>query len=144
MTQELWFAVWQSLVMGFAFLVPFAFCRVADIAFGAVLASKLDNLVFDYKKLLKGILYTIVTLIGLACLIAGITMIPELLQYYNVTVVDATALKDIIDVIMIISTIVVSAYTYGKDAYTKFKTLLQKGEVSTVITTSTSDVGDAE
>lgn len=144
MTQELWITVWQSLIMGFAFLVPFAFCRIADIAFGAVLASKFDSLVFDYKKLLKGILYTIVTLIGLACLIAGVTMIPELLKYYNVTIVDATALKDIIDVVMIISTIVVSAYTYGKDAFAKFKMLLQKSEPVTTSNTSADEVGDAE
>lgn len=110
--------------MGFAFLVPFALCRLADISFGAVIASKLDNLQFDYKKFIKGILYTAVILVGLACLIAGITMIPELMKYYNITLIDTEVLKNVIDIIIIISTIIGSTITYGKDAFDKFKILI--------------------
>mgnify|MGYP003610020415 CR=1 FL=1 len=137
MTTELWIKVWQSLVMGFVFLIPFAFCRLADIGFGAVLASKLDNLTFDKQKLFKGIVYTIFTLLSLACLIAGITMIPILLEYYNITNTDA--LKDAVDVTLIISTVVVSSVTYGKDAYEKFKTLLEKKAISTIVLDDTVD-----
>lgn len=144
MTTEIWIKVWQSLVMGFAFLIPFAFCRAADIGFGAVLASKLDNLTFDFKKFFKGILYTFVTLISLACLITGITMIPELLNYYDIT--DTDILKNSIDVIMIVATIVVSAITYGKDAYEKFKRLIEKQETTPVIVavTTADDGADGE
>lgn len=129
MTKELWITVWQSLLMGFAFLVPFAFCRLADIAFGAVLATKLDNLTFDWKKFFKGIGYTLITLIGLACLIAGITMIPELLEFYQIEIIDTDALGEIINVVMIVSTTITAALTYGRDAYDKFKQLISKKEI---------------
>ncbi len=123
----LWKAVWQSLIMGFAFLIPFALCRTADIALGAVLASKLDSLTFDKKKLWRGIKYTLVALFGIACLLAGITMIPPLLEYYKATAVDMTAVKSDLNKIMIASTIALSAVTYGKDAFEKLKLYLQRG-----------------
>lgn len=121
MTNELWVAVLQNLIMGFAFLVPLAFCRIADIAFGTLAAFKLENLKFDWRKFVTGIVATLIMLIGLACLITGITMIPELLKYYNIQIVDTEVLNDTIDIVMILATFVGSALTYGKDAFVKAK-----------------------
>ncbi|MEG2381615.1 MAG: hypothetical protein RSB38_07970 [Oscillospiraceae bacterium] len=125
MKNELLLAILQSLNMGFAFLIPLILCRVADITFGVVASFKLENLKFDWKKLLSSIFATFVTLIGLACLLSGITMIPELLKYYNIELVDAEALQGVIDVAVIVGTFTVAAYTYGKDAFNKLKTIIQ-------------------
>lgn len=124
MTNEIWTAVWQSLVMGFAFLIPFALCRFADIAFGVYGSIKIESLSFNWKKFLAGVLSTFIVLVGLAALIAGITMIPQLLAYYEVDFVDTEVVGEMINVIMIISTIVVAGLTYGRDAYNKFKTII--------------------
>lgn len=126
MTKELWLVVWQSLGMGFAFLVPLALCRLADIAFGVASSFKIDDAKFDLRKLLSGVVNTAILLAGLACLITGVTMIPELMKNYGVQIVDADLLGEIVDGVMIVSTIVVSALTYGRDAYNKFKNLLVK------------------
>lgn len=139
MTLLLWALVFKSIITGFAFLVPFAFFRTADISFGVVLALKLDSMRFDKKKFWQGILYTLITLFGLACLIAGITMIPPLLEYYKITAVDVTAFKGVLDVTIIISSIVMSAITYGKDAFDKFKLLLNRGAPPDDTTTETTN-----
>ena len=124
MTNEILITVLQGLIMGFAFLVPLALCRIADIAFGVASSFKIKDLKFDWVKLVSGIINTLILLAGLACLIAGVTMIPELMKYYNVQILDTDILSDIVDGFMIVSTITISALTYGKDAYVKFKNLL--------------------
>ena len=61
-------------------------------------------------------------------------MVPELLTYYNVTLIDAEALKDFINIAMIITTIIGATTTYGKDAYYKLQTLLGAKENKTGVT----------
>lgn len=126
MTKELWIVVWQSLCMGFAFLIPLALCRLADIAFGVVSSFKFEGIKFNWKKLLSGVFSTAILLAGLACLISGVTMIPELIKNYSIQIVDAEILGEIVDGVMIASTIIISALTYGKDAFAKFKSLIIK------------------
>ena len=117
----------SNLIMVGVFLILFVLFRVADILFGIAIAKKKD-VNFDVNKFLWGIFYTLSATVGLACLVAGVSLIIPLINYYQIIVDDTvTSVLNSINSIAICGTIIVASVAgYGKDAFSKVKTLLEK------------------
>jgi len=118
----------DNLIMVAWFLLPLVFCRIADIIFGSVIAYKSETITFDFKVILKSIVKTLLILIGLACLVSGVVMLPELIKKYGNDMINTDVLKEFITIVTIISTLALAAVSYGKDAFLKFKSLIIKSE----------------
>lgn len=118
----------DNLIMVAWFLLPLVFCRTADIIFGSVIAYKSETITFDFKVIIKSIVKTLLILIGLACLVSGVVMLPELIKKYGNDMINTDILKEFITIVTIISTLAIAAVSYGKDAFLKFKSLIIKSE----------------
>ena len=118
----------DNLIMVAWFLLPLVFCRTADIIFGSVIAYKSETITFDFKVIIKSIVKTLLILIGLACLVSGVVMLPELIKKYGNDMINTDVLKEFITIVTIISTLALAAVSYGKDAFLKFKSLIIKSE----------------
>lgn len=142
MVNNLWQIVLYNLIMGAMFLIPLAFCRFADITFGAIDAYKSSTLTFDWKKLGKSVISTLLLLIGIASLICGVVTLPEIMKYYNIEIVDTELLEQIITVIMIIMVLIGTAVSYAKDAFIKLKRLLEGKYTEIEINSKNEDYED--
>ena len=118
----------DNLIMVAWFLLPLVFCRTADIIFGSVIAYKSETIKFDFKVIIKSIVKTLLILIGLACLVSGVVMLPELIKKYGNDMINTDVLKEFITIVTIISTLALAAVSYGKDAFLKFKSIIIKSE----------------
>ena len=124
MIENLWQTILYNLVMGVMFLMPLVFCRFADITFGAIDAYKSSTLTFDWKKIGKSVVSTLLLLVGMASLICGVVTLPEIMKYYNIEIVDTDLLEQMITIVMIVMVLIGTAITYAKDAFIKLKKLL--------------------
>ena len=117
----------SNLIMVGVFLIPFVLFRVADILFGVAIARK-SEISFNWKKFLWGIFYTFCAVIGLACFVTSVSLIIPLIEYYGL-ILDENVLGVLnsINCIAVCGYIVyVSVMGYGKDAFSKFHTLVEK------------------
>lgn len=117
----------SNLIMVGVFLIPFILFRVADILFGVAIARK-RKIGFDWKKFLWGIFYTLCAVIGLACFVTSVSIIVPLIEYYGLIMDDGvTTVLNAINSVAVCGYIVyVSVMGYGKDAFSKFHTLVEK------------------
>ena len=122
----------ENIVMVFVFMIPFVFVRLSDICFGIVLSFKDINLNFDWKKLLRGLLWSIIIILGIGLLASGIVSLPELMKMYNIDFVDVDSMSQLINVFSIISIIVTSIITYGKDAYLKLVKIFKISDIENI------------
>ena len=107
-------------------LILLLFFRVADMLFGIANAKK-QKIVFNKKKFLWGLFYTLCFVAGLATFVTAVSMVIPVIKYCQL-VADESILKtlDVINVtVMSLSILTVSVVTYGKDAYDKFKQFIQ-------------------
>lgn len=117
----------SNLIMVGEFLIPFALFRIADILFGVAIARK-NKIKFDRKKFLWGIFYTFCAVLGLACFVTSASVIVPMIEFYGL-VTDETVgtILNSINTIAVVGYIVyVSVTGYGKDAFSKLHTLLEK------------------
>lgn len=119
-------AVIYNLGMVAWFMLPLILCRMADICFGAVNAWKNIAQKFDRKKLLNSLISSGIMLIGIAFLVSGVVSLPVIMEYYKIDVVDTSVLSDMINVAIIVTLLIATTVTYGKDAFSKLKELLGK------------------
>lgn len=121
---KIWDSVVYNLGMVAWFMLPLILCRCADICFGAVNAWKDITKTFDWKKILDGVISSAIMVFGLALLVSGVVSLPSIMEYYNFNVVDTDVLSDMINVVIIVTLLIATTVTYGKDAFLKLKTLL--------------------
>lgn len=127
-----------------AFMIPFLLMRIADICFGVILAFKDNTLTFDWKKLLNGIGWGIVSAIGIISLGSGVVILPELLDIFQITIVDSEVLGTMINTASIIGVLVTSILTYGKDAYQKMLKVFNMKETDVVKSTRINEEGEED
>ena len=135
----------SNIYMVAVFLIPLVLTRIADICFGAILSVKDSNQKFDIKKLLFGILNSLVIVLGIFCLVSGLSALPTILDVFDITLVDPEALSSLIDVASIIGILVTTIITYGKDCYNKLlKIFNMKNSDTAKVSTRINESGDED
>lgn len=135
----------SNVYMVAVFLIPLALTRIADICFGAILSVKDGNQKFDIKKLLLGILNSLVIILGIFCLVSGLSVLPTVLDVFDITLVDPEALSSLIDVASIIGILITTIITYGKDCYDKLLKIFNTKNNDTVrVSTRINESGDED
>lgn len=101
--------------------------RTADILFGIANAKK-KKVLFNRKKFLWGIFYTICAVFGLAALITGLSAVIPIITMCGVITDDTiNNVLDVVNITAICGAILyVSIVTYGKSAYEKFNIFIGK------------------
>jgi len=122
--KEIMNIVINTLTMVGVFLIPMVLVRFADILFGILIANKTINQIFEFKKLARGIITSLGFMIALGSLVSGFCVLPYLLTYYNIDFIDLTKFEYFSNYAIIFVIVTVTIVTYGKDAFAKFKTLL--------------------
>lgn len=121
---ELFNNILYNIQMILWFILPLILCRLADILFGSITAYKSIDLEFNLKKMINSIICSIVMIVGIILLISGIVALPEIMEYYNIKLIDTEILKDLVNILMVITLLVGTTITYGKDALNKLSALL--------------------
>ena len=127
-----------------AFMLPFILLRTADILFGVLLSIRDERQHFELKKLINGIVTGAIAALGIIFLGCGIVLLPELLDVFNITLVDTEILSSMVNVASIIGVIVASIVTYGKDAYQKMLKIFAVKEHEVVKSTRIDENGDED
>lgn len=116
----------KNIVMVAWFLFPLTLCRASDIIFGSLIAYKSIDIEFDYKVILESVIRTVLMLVGLALFVCGVVSLPEIMKTYEVTLVNPDVLSEIINIAMVVTLLVATTVTYGKDAFEKLNVILGK------------------
>lgn len=123
---NIWNEISKNLVMVMWFMLPLTLCRLADILFGAVNAWKSLYDKFNSTKLKNSIISSAIMLLGMLCLVSGIVSLPAIMQYYNIDIIDTNLLNDMLNIVVVVTLLITTAITYGKDAFDKLSKLLKK------------------
>lgn len=118
--------IMKNIVMVAWFLFPLTLCRASDIIFGSLIAYKSIDIKFDYKVILESVMRTVLMLVGLALFVCGVVSLPEIMKSYNVTLVNPDVLSEMINIAMVVTLLVATTVTYGKDAFEKLTVILGK------------------
>ena len=110
----------NDLIMIFSFVLILMLARTADICLGAVLAYKDITLTFDYKKLIKGVIYSLICGVALILLTTAITLLPELFNIFNISFIDNENFKEITN-LSIVAIIATSSIKRMNDCKNKFQ-----------------------
>ena len=119
----------NNIIMIFSFMIILILSRLSDIFLGAVLAYKDITLTFDYKKIVKGFIYSLICGIALVLLTVAISLLPEFLTLYNITMIDNDILKEVTN-LSIIAIIITASLKRMKDCKDKFQKIanVENGE----------------
>jgi len=112
----------DNLTMVFAFVLLLGLARTADICLGSAIAYKDIALSFDYHKILKSMVYSILAGIGVILVTITISLFPEFLKLYNIQIVDDDTMNMLTN-ITIIGIILTATIRRIKDCITKLQLL---------------------
>lgn len=120
----------SNLIMVGGFLIPFALMRMADIILGIAIAKK-NMILWDKKKFLWGLFYTICFIMGTGLFTISISMIVPIIEIFEVVTDESilTALNSISVVAVCLIILTVTVTSYGKDCFEKIKALIGKQTV---------------
>lgn len=99
-------------------------CYITNMVLGAVMSATVGE--FDFKRFLKSIIKGILIALSMLVFVIVLNIIPLWLERINL--INASPLKDVINVIQVITILVVSITKYCKEIYDKLLTLFDVKE----------------